>query len=104
MSFREMNPEEAQTYMQATEGLQLLDVREPFEYQRAHIEGVTLIPLGELQERFQELDADKPVLCICAGGVRSEKAAMFLGASGFGDVTNMVEGMKGWQRRQLPVN
>lgn len=104
MNFREMNPEQAQTHMQETPGLQLLDVREPFEFQRAHIEGVTLIPLGELQQRYQELNPDRPVLCICAAGVRSERAAMFLSSAGFSDVTNMVEGMKGWQGRGLPTS
>ncbi len=104
MSFQELNPEQAQKLMEESSQLQLLDVREQHEFDRAHIDGVTLIPLGQLQQRVGELDPEKPVLCICAGGVRSERAAQFLDASGFKDVTNMLEGMKGWQARGLPHN
>lgn len=104
MSFKEMNPEQARELMESSSELQLLDVREQHEFDDAHIEGVTLIPLGQLQNRVSELSSDKPVLCICAGGVRSERAAQFLDASGFTDVTNMLEGMKGWVARGLPHN
>ena len=103
MSYKEIDPQEASVLIKSTEELLLLDVREQDEYDEAHIEGVTLIPLGQLPERYQELDKSKAVLCICAGGVRSEKAARFLLSHNFEDVTNMAEGMKGWQKRGLPT-
>lgn len=103
MSFREIDPDGALAEIKATPDLQLLDVREPWEHEKIHIEGVKLIPLGELGERHSELDASKPVLCICAGGVRSERAAKFLTSQGYTNVTNMAEGMNGWQTRGLPT-
>jgi adenylyltransferase/sulfurtransferase len=102
MSFREIDPAAAFEEIKATPQLQLLDVREPWEHEAIHIEGVKLIPLGELGERFGEVDAALPVLCICAGGVRSEKAARFLDSQGYSQVINMAEGMKGWEARGLP--
>ena len=98
-----LNPAESSEYISKTQDCQLLDVREDHEYQDAHIEGVQLIPLGQLPQNLDKLDSKKPVLCICAGGVRSEKAARFLLENGFEDVTNMTEGMMGWQRRGLPI-
>lgn len=103
MSYKEIDPDQARELMESTDNLLRLDVREQHEYDQAHIEGVTLIPLGKLPERFQELDKERPVLCICAGGVRSEKAAKFLASQEFKDVTNMAEGMKGWLKRGLPT-
>jgi rhodanese-related sulfurtransferase len=102
MSYREIDPDQAAEEIKATPDLQLLDVREPWEHEKGHIEGVTLIPLGELSQRHEELDSSRPVLCICAGGVRSEKAARFLLSQGYSQVINMAEGMKGWEARGLP--
>ena len=104
MSFREIDPVEALEEMRARPELQWLDVREPWDYEKLHIQGVTLIPLGELEGRFAEVDASKPVLCICAGGVRSDRAAKFLIAQGYSEVINMAEGMKGWESRGLPTD
>lgn len=103
MSFREIDPAEAAKEMASIPDLQRLDVREQWELDKSRIEGVTHIPLGELGERYTELDSSKPVLCICAGGVRSERAARFLVSQGFANVTNMAEGMKGWETRGLPT-
>lgn len=102
-SYKEVDPDEAGELMKTKEGLLLLDVREQHEYDQAHIDGVTLIPLGELPARHQELDKEQPILCICAGGVRSERATRFLLSQDFKDVTNMAEGMKGWLGRGLPT-
>lgn len=102
MNYKEIDPQEAHEVIKSHKDVLLLDVREQHEYDRAHIEGVTLIPLGTLPEKLQELDKSKSTLCICAGGVRSEKAARFLLEQGFEDVTNMTEGMSGWLSRSLP--
>lgn len=100
---KEVGPEEAHRLIEDRDELQVLDVREPWEYERGHVPGAVLIPLGEVPERYHELDPERPVLCVCAGGVRSYKAAQVLVQSGFGDVTNMAEGTKGWIARGLPV-
>lgn len=104
MSFKVIDPLAALEEIRANPGIQLLDVREEWEFEKAHIEGVKLIPLGELESRQCELDRSKPLICICAAGGRSERAAKLLDGLGFSDITNMSEGMKGWQARALPLD
>lgn len=100
---KEVGPEEARRLIAETSGLQVVDVREGWEYERGHVPGAVHIPLGEFADRTDELESERPVLCVCAGGVRSYKAAQVLVERGFTDVTNMAEGTKGWIARGLPV-
>jgi len=79
---------------------QLLDVRQPSEYERGHISGAQLIPVKQLPERVGELDPGKPVLAYCAVGGRSRAAAQFLNGQGFGEVYNLSGGIKAWEGRQ----
>ena len=74
-------------------GVQLVDVREPEETAAASVPGSIFIPLGQLPDRFGELDSARPVAVLCRSGGRSGKASEFLIAQGFGDVTNLVGGM-----------
>src|SRR5437762_10823135 len=64
-------------------GIGVLDVREPDEYQIAHIDGVPLFPLSTLQQRFTELDPNQALYVHCKSGVRSLKAIDFLKQQGF---------------------
>ncbi|HEX3470986.1 MAG TPA: rhodanese-like domain-containing protein, partial [Silvibacterium sp.] len=62
----------------------LLDVREPWEYETAHIEGSTLIPMGDIPSHaFQELDPEAHIVAICHHGVRSMNVAVWLRNQGF---------------------
>ena len=56
--------EEAQQLADQTPGRDVvfLDVRQPKEYVRGHLPGATLIPLGDLEKRFEELEKDKPII------------------------------------------
>ena len=82
--------------LDAGEDVLVLDVREPNEYQINRIEGSTLIPLGELPRRFQELDRARPIVCQCKMGSRSAKAMEFLQSVGFADVKNLQGGILAW--------
>lgn len=72
---------------------QVIDVREPEEVAHGMLPEAKHIALGELPDRTDELDADKPVLLVCRSGNRSGQAAEYLTAMGFGDVTNLTGGM-----------
>ena len=74
----------------------LLDVREPFEYDIARIEGATLLPLGELPQRVAELPRDKQIVVMCKSGTRSAHATAFLQDQGFRDVYNLAGGITAW--------
>jgi len=76
---------------------QLLDVRQPAEYQQGHLPGATLLPLPELGERATELDPSKPVVAYCHSGRRSLAAAGLLLGQGFADVASLAGGMSGWE-------
>ncbi len=74
----------------------VLDVREPHEYEINRLPGSTLIPLGDLPERFTELDAHREIIAQCKSGVRSARAATFLREHGFKNVKNLKGGVLAW--------
>jgi glyoxylase-like metal-dependent hydrolase (beta-lactamase superfamily II)/rhodanese-related sulfurtransferase len=77
----------------------VLDVREPAEFSGplGHIRGATLVPLGELAARAQELPKDKPIVAVCRAGSRSAHATAILAKAGFGEVANLPGGMLRWR-------
>jgi len=79
---------------------QLLDVRQPKEYEAGHLAGAKLIPVKELPERVAELERDKPVIVYCAVGGRSRAAAQFLAGKDFAEVFNLNGGIKAWEGQQ----
>jgi rhodanese-related sulfurtransferase len=81
----------------------LLDVREPWEYEKARIEGARLIPMRELPARIAEIDAQSAVVAICHHGGRSMQAAVFLERQGFKRVHNLVGGIDAWSRTIDPA-
>lgn len=78
------------------EAPQYLDVRERWEFAHCRLDGSINIPLGELAGRYCELDADRPVVCICHHGIRSLQAARFLEHEGYPDVVNLAGGLDAW--------
>ena len=82
----------------------LVDVRTPGEYEMEHIPGSRLLPLSVLRQRSDELPQDRPIVCVCRSGARSQSACEQLAALGFEDVANLSGGMIGWKRAGLPRN
>jgi rhodanese-related sulfurtransferase len=77
-------------------GAFVLDVRELSEWQTVHIPGATLIPLGELANRLDELPKDKEIVVVCRSGNRSAQGRDILLNAGFTNVTSMAGGMNQW--------
>jgi len=77
-------------------GIKVVDVREPDEYEIAHVNGVPLLPLSELPNRFTELDPNQQYYLHCKGGVRSLKAVSFLKQQGFKYVKSVKGGISAW--------
>ncbi len=78
----------------------LLDVREPFEFDLARIKQARSIPLGELQDRLEEI-ADfrvRPVVVMCHHGPRGYRAIDYLRAQGFKRLLNLAGGIDAWSR------
>jgi len=82
--------------MDADEPFQLIDVREPFEYEIARIDGAKLIPLGEIAERSDELEREQPIVVHCHSGQRSAQAVQLLQQRGFTKVYNLDGGIDAW--------
>jgi sulfur-carrier protein adenylyltransferase/sulfurtransferase len=82
--------------------LVLIDVREPHEWEIAHIEGARLIPLGQLPDRIGELDGHAEIVTYCHKGVRSMKALEILRGAGFGKVRSLAGGVDAWASRIEP--
>jgi adenylyltransferase/sulfurtransferase len=74
----------------------LLDVREPHEYEIARIQGSKLIPLGEVEQRLEELPRDRKIAVHCKSGGRSAKAVGKLRDAGYTDVWNVTGGITAW--------
>jgi len=77
----------------------LLDVRQPGEYALAHLPGARLIPLPQLADSLEELDAAKPIIVYCAVGGRSRMATQLLTNLGFRDVFHLQGGIQAWEDR-----
>jgi adenylyltransferase/sulfurtransferase len=92
----EITAVELKKRLDAGDTLLILDVREPTEYQINRIEGSTLIPLGELPRRYQELPRDREIIAQCKIGARSARARDFLKSVGLTNVKNLRGGILDW--------
>ena len=96
MSDVEITPVELKQRLDAGDDVLILDVREPNEYQINRIQGSTLIPLGEVPRRYQELDPNREIVVHCKMGGRSAKAVDYLRTVGFTKVKNLRGGILDW--------
>lgn len=104
MSENEIEVTPADTARRLAAGeIQVVDVREPAEWDTSHIAGdVRHIPIGELQARAGEIANDKPVVFSCRVGGRSLMAAQAFRAAGF-DAYSLAGGLVDWSAEGLPV-
>ncbi|MCP4357003.1 MAG: rhodanese-like domain-containing protein [Chloroflexi bacterium] len=82
----------------------VLDVREQWEYDEGHIPNITLIPMGEIPNRLDEIPTDKEVIITCRSGNRSNQIATFLRDQGYTNIHNMQGGILDWEAAGLPVD
>jgi glyoxylase-like metal-dependent hydrolase (beta-lactamase superfamily II)/rhodanese-related sulfurtransferase len=87
---------------QDSNGVVVLDVREPGELSGGVIEKSVRIPLGELQLRTGELDRNRLMVVHCKGGYRSSIATSLLRRAGFRDIANLIGGFDAWKTASLP--
>lgn len=98
----DLSPDEA--YRLVQEGrVDLIDVREPWEYAMYHAGGAVLIPLSQFQRRVGDLDPSRDLLVVCEHGHRSLTVVEALRRAGLGRVYNVVGGMAAWIAQELPV-
>lgn len=95
VSAAEISPAELAARLSRREPLSLIDVREPYEWEIARLEGARLVPLGELPGAIDTLPRDREAIVYCHHGVRGGRAAAQLAAAGF-RATNLAGGIDRW--------
>src|SRR5580692_4445592 len=96
----EITPEEVKMKIDQGEAFTLLDVREPWEFEAAHLAGAKLLPMGDVPTRaHQELDPEDYIVVICHHGVRSMNVTAWLRQQGFEKTQSMRGGIDAWSRR-----
>ena len=100
--FARISPKDAKDRLDAGE-ISVVDVREQWEYARDHIQGATLIPLGQIIARPQDVLKTDNVAFICEVGQRSAVAAEMAAALGMDHVFNVEGGMQAWRGAGLPT-
>ncbi|HET6513494.1 MAG TPA: rhodanese-like domain-containing protein [Candidatus Kapabacteria bacterium] len=101
--YRDVSAEEADKLLKGPDSY-LLDVRTQEEYAEAHLQGAKLIPIGELESRISELEAQKgkEIVVYCRTGSRSASASEILAKRGY-KVVNVEGGINAWQAAGKPV-
>jgi len=99
----DIDPTEVKRMLDRGDKFVLVDVREPHEFQICRIPGSTLIPLGELPKRVNELNSADEIVAHCKSGMRSAKAVDFLKQAGFKKVRNMTGGILAWSDKVDPT-
>jgi adenylyltransferase/sulfurtransferase len=92
-SYEDITVRELKSRLDAGDKPVLLDVREPWEFELARLEGSKLIPMSQLQERFTELDPASETVVICHHGNRSAYITRALQGAGFENVLNLEGGL-----------
>ena len=97
--------DDVRAFYEDRDGYQLVDVREPWEWQEGRIEGAVLIPLNDVMAGAEagQLDKERPVVLVCKSGNRSEVATLMLRARGY-DAHNLEGGLEAWERDGLPLS
>ena len=99
----EITTEEVKSKLDNGETFTLLDVREPWEFETAHMDGANLIPMGDVSSRApQELDPEDHIVVVCHHGVRSLTVTNRLRQQGYENVQSMRGGIDGWARTVDP--
>jgi rhodanese-related sulfurtransferase len=97
--FKEFSPKQLKDHLEnTTKQPILLDVREPWEFERCYIENSKLIPMRQVPNVLQEFDPDEEIVLICHHGIRSRVVANYLVQHEYSKVINLSTGIDGWAR------
>ncbi|MEJ2003401.1 MAG: rhodanese-like domain-containing protein [Cyclobacteriaceae bacterium] len=93
---KEVNVTELKDMMDRGDDFQLIDVREPHEYDICNLDG-KLIPMGQIPSSTDQIERDKPVIIYCRSGARSGQICEYLEKNfGYGNVYNLKGGVLAW--------
>ncbi len=99
MSFREISATELNSYLKITTANPiLLDVREPWEFEKCSIDNSQLVPMRQIPSILSQLDPDQETIVICHHGIRSRSVASYLSSNDFTNVINLTGGINAWAK------
>ena len=93
---REIQPSQLADRLATGDDLEIIDVREPFEWDIGHIPGARLVPLNRIADEIPRLDKRRETVLYCKVGVRSRFAAEQLADAGLSEVRNLTGGILRW--------
>lgn len=96
-AYEDISPQEVKQKLDAGEDIFIVDVRQPEEYAQGYVPKALLIPLGEIEQRLDEIPRNLPVIVVCKSGWRSAQASQILDDNGFDNIHNMVGGTLAWK-------
>src|SRR5207253_9724358 len=99
----EIGAKELAARLQSGADVDLIDVREPFEWRMGHIPGARLVPLGKIPEELAKLDRSRETIFYCKMGARSRNAAEQAAAAGVRKVSNLKGGILSWMTEIDPT-
>ena len=94
-TLKSINTQELNDLFSKKSDFTLLDVRENEEIAIAKIQSSTHIPMGQIVDRIDEIDKNKPVIVMCHSGGRSARVCVYLVNNGY-DATNLAGGINSW--------
>lgn len=99
MSYETITPEQLDARLKRNEAVRLIDVREPIEYEIAHIVGAELLPLSRFDEWAAALkNPEEEIVLMCHHGIRSAQVCAFLARQGFKRLYNLAGGIDRWSQ------
>ena len=102
---KEIDVQELKNKLDNKQEFAFIDCREQEEWDEAHIDGATLLPLSVFQENYENVLKDKnaPIVIQCRSGKRSMNACMFLLSKGYTDLSNLEGGIMAWAGAGFPI-
>ena len=99
-----MTAVELHAYLQSNSSSapRLLDVREPWEFEKCHLAGSQLVPMRQIPGALNELDQEQEIVVICHHGIRSRAVAAYLANNQFSHVINLSGGIDQWAKQVDP--
>jgi rhodanese-related sulfurtransferase len=94
--YQTISPEELKERLERGDKLEVIDVREPEEYELARIEGTRLLPLSRFPEWAGTLDPEAEIVFMCHHGIRSAQVCSYLAREGFSRLHNLAGGIDAW--------
>lgn len=98
MFYESISPQKLAERLENDEEINLIDIREPLEFELAHLENAKFLPLSQFNEWINDLNPEEEIIVMCHHGIRSANLCMFLIRNGFEKVFNLDGGIDLWSK------